>query len=55
LWTFRAASPERSSGYVSLSKGLGVSDAEGRARHIGQINLYRNAAQGQFRLVNHQP
>ncbi len=36
-------------------EGLGVSDAEGRARHIGQINLYRNAAQGQFRLVKHQP
>jgi hypothetical protein len=32
-----------------------VPDAEGRARHIGQINLYRNAAQGQFRLVKRQP
>ncbi len=35
--------------------GLGVTDEEGRARHIGQINLYRNAAKGDFRLVKTQP
>ena len=35
--------------------GLGVSDEEGRARHIGQINLYRNAVKGEFRLVKTEP
>jgi crotonyl-CoA reductase len=35
--------------------GLGVRDEEGRARHIGQINLYRNAVKGEFRLVKTQP
>lgn len=35
--------------------GLGVRDDEGRSRHIGQINLYRNAAKGEFRLVKTQP
>jgi crotonyl-CoA reductase len=34
---------------------LGVSDQAGRARHIGQINLYRNAVQGSFRLVKTEP
>ena len=34
---------------------LGVTNDEGRARHIGQINLYRNAAKGDFRLVKDQP
>jgi len=36
-------------------EGQGVTDVEGRARHIGQINLYRNAAAGEFRLVKHVP
>ena len=35
--------------------GLGVRDPEGRARHIGQINLYRNAVKGEFRLVKTEP
>ena len=35
--------------------GLGVRDGAGRARHIGQINLYRNAAKGDFRLVKTEP
>jgi crotonyl-CoA reductase len=35
--------------------GLGVSDQQGRARHIGQINLYRNAVKGSFRLVKTEP
>jgi crotonyl-CoA reductase len=35
--------------------GLGVRDPEGRSRHIGQINLYRNAVKGEFRLVKTQP
>lgn len=34
--------------------GLGVTDPEGRARHIGQINLYRNAESGDFRLIKHE-
>ena len=37
------------------SEGQGVLDEEGRARHIGQINLYRNAAAGDFRLVKDEP
>jgi crotonyl-CoA reductase len=36
-------------------EGLGVTDEEGRSRHIGQINLYRNAAAGKFRLVKDEP
>jgi len=36
-------------------EGLGVTDEDGRSRHIGQINLYRNAAAGEFRLVKDQP
>jgi len=32
-----------------------VRDDEGRARHIGQINLYRNAAKGRFGLVKTEP
>ncbi|MGH7963909.1 MAG: crotonyl-CoA carboxylase/reductase, partial [Candidatus Binatia bacterium] len=36
-------------------EGLGVKDQAGRARHIGQINLYRNAAKGDFRLVKTEP
>ena len=36
-------------------EGLGVSDKKGRARYIGQINLYRNAAKGDFRLVKTEP
>jgi len=35
--------------------GLGVRDEEGRSRHIGQINLYRNAMKGEFRLVKTEP
>ena len=35
--------------------GLGVKDHDGRGRHIGQINLYRNAMKGEFRLVKTQP
>ena len=35
--------------------GLGVRDGAGRARHIGQINLYRNAAKGDFRLGKTEP
>jgi crotonyl-CoA reductase len=35
--------------------GLGVRDQAGRARHIGQINLYRNAVKGQFKLVKTEP
>jgi crotonyl-CoA reductase len=35
--------------------GLGVSDQQGRSRHIGQINLYRNAVKGSFRLVKTEP
>lgn len=40
---------------LAPEEGLGVTDDEGRARHIGQINLYRNAAKGDFRLVKDQP
>jgi crotonyl-CoA reductase len=40
---------------LAPEEGLGVSDEEGRARHIGQINLYRNAAKGEFRLVKTEP
>jgi crotonyl-CoA reductase len=40
---------------LAPEEGLGVSDEEGRARHIGQINLYRNAARGEFRLVRTEP
>ena len=40
---------------LAPEEGLGVTDPEGRARHIGQINLYRNAARGEFRLVKHEP
>lgn len=40
---------------LAPAEGLGVRDAGGRARHIGQINLYRNAAKGEFRLVKTQP
>jgi crotonyl-CoA reductase len=40
---------------LSPEEGLGVSDEDGRARHIGQINLYRNAAKGEFRLVKTEP
>jgi len=36
-------------------EGLGVKDHAGRSRHIGQINLYRNAAKGDFRLVKTEP
>ena len=36
-------------------EGLGVTDTEGRARHIGQINLYRNATKGDFRLIKNEP
>ena len=40
---------------LAPEEGLGVTDEEGRARHIGQINLYRNAAKGEFRLVKTEP
>jgi crotonyl-CoA reductase len=40
---------------LAPEEGLGVRDGEGRARHIGQINLYRNAAKGRFRLVKTEP
>lgn len=40
---------------LSPEDGLGVTDPAGRARHIGQINLYRNAAQGEFRLHKTTP
>ena len=40
---------------LAPSEGLGVTDTEGRARHIGQINLYRNAAKGDFRLIKNEP
>ena len=40
---------------LAPEEGLGVTDEEGRARHIGQINLYRNAAKGDFRLVKTEP
>lgn len=40
---------------LSPEDGLGVRDHEGRSRHIGQINLYRNAARGEFRLVKTEP
>ena len=40
---------------LAPEEGLGVSDEKGRARHIGQINLYRNAAKGDFRLVKTEP
>ena len=40
---------------LAPEEGLGVTDHEGRARHIGQINLYRNAVKGDFRLVKTQP
>jgi crotonyl-CoA reductase len=40
---------------LAPEEGLGVRDPEGRARHIGQINLYRNAAKGDIRLVKDQP
>jgi len=40
---------------MAPEEGMGVTDEEGRSRHIGQINLYRNAAQGEFRLVKDEP
>ncbi len=40
---------------LAPEEGLGVRDEEGRARHIGQINLYRNAAKGRFGLVKTEP
>ncbi len=40
---------------LAPEEGLGVTDEEGRARHIGQINLYRNAVKGEFRLVKTEP
>jgi len=40
---------------LAPEEGLGVTDEEGRARHIGQINLYRNAARGEFRLDKTTP
>ncbi len=40
---------------LAPEEGLGMTDEEGRARHIGQINLYRNAVKGDFRLVKDQP
>jgi crotonyl-CoA reductase len=40
---------------LAPEEGLGVSDQAGRARHIGQINLYRNAMKGEFRLVKTEP
>lgn len=40
---------------LAPEEGLGVLDPEGRARHIGQINVYRNAVAGDFRLVKDQP
>ena len=40
---------------LAPEEGLGVTDEEGRARHIGQINLYRNAVKGDFRLVKTEP
>ncbi|MFW5921426.1 MAG: crotonyl-CoA carboxylase/reductase, partial [Polyangiales bacterium] len=40
---------------LSPEEGHGVTDEEGRSRHIGQINLYRNAAKGEFRLVKDEP
>jgi crotonyl-CoA reductase len=40
---------------LAPDEGLGVRDQEGRARHIGQINLYRNAAKGDIRLVKDEP
>ena len=48
---------EKKIGVLCLApeEGLGVTDEEGRARHIGQINLYRNAVKGDFRLVKTEP
>jgi crotonyl-CoA reductase len=40
---------------LSPEDGLGVTDDDGRARHIGQINLYRNALAGEFRLDKRVP
>ncbi len=40
---------------LAPEEGLGARDEEGRPRHIGQINLYRNAAKGRFRLVKTEP
>jgi crotonyl-CoA reductase len=40
---------------LAPAEGLGVRDEEGRARHIGQINLYRNAVKGDYRLVKTEP
>jgi len=40
---------------LAPEEGLGVTDPDGRARHIGQINLYRNAARGEFRLIKDEP
>jgi crotonyl-CoA reductase len=40
---------------LAPEEGLGVRDEAGRGRHIGQINLYRNAAQGRFGLVKTEP
>ncbi len=40
---------------LSPEDGLGVTDEEGRSRHIGQINLYRNALAGEFRLDKRVP
>lgn len=40
---------------MAPEEGLGVSDEVGRARHIGQINLYRNAGKGDIRLDKATP
>ncbi len=40
---------------LSPEDGMGVTDPDGRARHIGQINLYRNALAGEFRLDKRVP
>jgi crotonyl-CoA reductase len=40
---------------LAPEEGLGITDTAGRARHIGQINLYRNAVAGEFRLDKRVP